>query len=312
MFIAVTMTVGFAYADEVKFPTLTTDGMVDYDLKTFYPTNSTYIVQISILYEVPMTIELPERITWFSLDGTAHFVSLQDEMRMIYFPAEEEKTISPTSALTNEDIERILADKRKELSEQDSSGFSKLRSCLVEFEEEEPVRFAAWDRIASLSEFIIPDQWINEDHYSRADLEAQKKWVICEALKKYKYVGAWEANKIIDGHELGEPLDTSDSPDTQDVTELAIEFEQMRAEAFQCSAQGKSQGLCLNYLAGDNYVKPEPKIPDWYNEYREARDVPIDLQLALDVAMLSQCDNYYKLYNATGAIELPSWLEHCE
>ena len=312
LIVTLTMSVGFAYADVVEFPTLTTDGMVDYDLKTFYPTNSSYIVQISILYEVPYVIEIPSLVTWFGLDGKAHFINLQDDFRMIHFPQDEQVIAQPDSGTTDAEIERILAEKRKELAEQDDSGFSKLRACLVEFEEQEPVRYEAWKRIANLEEFNIPDQWINQDHYSRAELEAQKKWVICEALKKYPYIGAWTANKIIDGHPLGEPQDTTDSPLTQDVTELAIEFEQMRAETFQCSEAGKSRGLCLDYMAGDKYVVPEPKLPDWYAEYREKFVEQVDVQVAIDQAMITQCDQYYHLYNQTGAIDLPSWLEHCE
>lgn len=301
-----------AYAAEVQFPTLTTDGMVDYDLKTFYPTNSTYIVQISILYDVPHPIEIPDRITWFEIDGTPHFVSLQDDMRMIHFPADEEKQIiSPSSALSESDIQRILAEKRKELSQEDNSGFSKLRACLVEFEELHPVRFAAWERIASLSEFTIPDQWLNQDHYSRAELEAQKKWVICEALKKYQYLGAWTANKIIDVH-VDKPQDTTDSPHTVPVTAEAIREAEYKAQVFACSLEGQRQGLCKDYMVGEKYVVPEPKLPDWYAQYREQNEQSVDLQTALDVAMLTQCENYYSLYQANSAIQLPSWLSHCE
>ncbi len=311
MFVALTMTMGFAYAEKVEFPILTDDGLIDYQLDTFYPTNSTYIIQISLLYQVDHPIEIPTIVTWFEIDGTSHNIDLQEDFRLIHFPVEEEETISPNSGLTEADIDKIIQDKHDELALEDDSGFSKLRACLVEFEEQEPVRYQAWNRIANLEEFIIPDEWLNKDHYSRAELEAQKKWVVCEALKKYKYVGAWEANKIIDVHEE-QPLDMTDSPDTVDVTVEAIESEQIRAETFQCSEAGKSRGLCLDYMAGEKYVPTFNRVPDWYNEYREQMAQPVDLQVALDEAMLTQCDNYFQLYNQTDAIEVPSWLEHCK
>ncbi len=300
-----------AYAAVVQFPTLTTDGMIDYDLKTFYPTNSTYIVQISILYEVDNPIEIPTILSWTGLDKKIYEINLQDDFKLIHFPAEEEQTISPSSGLTDSDIQRILDEKRKELAAEDNSGFSKLRVCLAEFEELHPIRFAAWDRIASLSEFSIPDQWLNQDHYSRAELEAQKKWVICEALKKYQWIGAYTANKIIDVH-VDKPQDTTDSPLTDPVTAEDIRQEEIKAEAFSCSEQGKSQGLCKDYLPGEEYLIPKPKMPAWYGEYRSVyRDTP-DLQAAIDVAMLTQCENYYKLYKQNAAIQLPTWLSHCE
>jgi len=312
VFIALTMTVGFAYADTVKFPTLTTDGMVDYKLDTFYPTNSTYIVQISILYEVPFVIEIPERITWYELNGKAHFIYLQDDFRLVHFPADEEKTPDFAGVLTEAQVQKVLADKRKELEAQDSSEFTKLRVCLEEFEEEQPVRYEAWKRIANLEEFGIPDQWINQDHYDRAQLEAQKKWVICEALKKYPHVGAWEANKGLDEDDKVLTADTSDSSTTIPVTEMAIDFEIMKAEQFQCSLQGKAQGLCANYMAGEKYVPPAPRLEDWYAEYRELKGLPLDYVTAIDEARATQCTDYFQLYNQTGAIEVPSWLLHCQ
>ena len=301
-----------AYADVVQFPTLTTDGMIDYQLDTFYPSDSTYIIQISILYEVNNPIEIPEKVTWYELDGTAHFVYLQDDFTLTYFPEEEEVNAGVSHGLTEHEIEKILEEKHQELAEESNSGFSKLRACLVEFEEQEPVRYQAWNRIANLEEFTIPDQWLNQDHYSRAELEAQKKWVICEALKKYSYIGAWEANKIIDGHELGKQQDTTDSPHTVPITEEAMIRAEHTAQLFACSLDGQRQGLCQNYMSGEKYVVPDPRIPDWYNQYREQQAAPVDAQLALDMAMLTQCENYYPLYQQRVGIELPTWLSHCE
>ena len=299
-----------AYADVVQFPVLTTDGMIDYQLDTFYPTNSTYIIQISILYEIENPLEVPEKITWYELDGTAHFVYLQDDFNLAHFPEEEVQDYESNQGLTEHDIEKIIDDKKQELAEESDSGFSKLRACLVEFEEEQPVRFEAWDRIADLQEFTIPDQWINSDTYSRAELEAQKKWVICEALKNYPYIGAWEANKIIDEH-INKSLDTTDSPHTVDVTEDAIRDEAFKAKVYSCSLEGQRQGLCKDYMVGEKYVLPDPRIPDWYNQYREQQAAPVDTQLAIDSAMLTQCEMYYPLYQQNSAVELPTWLSHC-
>ncbi len=312
---ALMISYGSVYAEVVKFPTLTTDGLIDYQLDTFYPTNSTYIVQISLLYEVNRPIEIPEKFTWYELDGTAHFVYLQDDFKLAHFPADEEKELDFAGVITDEEIQKILDEKRQELAEKASSEFSKLRVCLEEFkaqsDETGDQRYYAWQRIANLQEFDIPDQWLNQDHYDREELKAQKKWVVCEALKKYPYIGAWEANKGLDEDDKVEIADYSDSPLTLDVTENMIEAEIVKAEAFKCSLQGKAQGLCSDYMSGDKYVPTFSRVPDWYNEYRELKAQPVELQLALDVAMLTQCDNYYQLYNQTDAIELPTWLEHC-
>ena len=154
------------------------------------------------MYEVFEPIEIPPRLTWFGIDGTAHIVYLQDDFRLVHFPAEEEKELDFAGVITEHEIQKILADKRAELAAEDSSEFSKLRVCLEEFKATSDAtgdqRYYAWERIANLQEFDIPDQWINQDHYDRAELDAQKKWVICEALKKYQWIGAWEANKGLD------------------------------------------------------------------------------------------------------------------
>lgn len=300
-----------SYAAEVQFPVLPTDKMTGMDVKTFYPSNSTYIIQISVHYTVEHPLEVLQQFTWTDITGQTITIPIQGEFTEKHYPQDIVADPILKPLVSAEHAERIIQEKREEQKAAEDSAFTKLRQCLEEFEEEQPTRFKAWQRTATLSEFEIPDQWISSDTYDRFELEAQKKWVICEALKTYPHIGIYEANKIIDSLESQSLIDT-DSPDTVPVTEEMMQFEAQKAADFSCSTQGIQQGLCKDYLAGDKYDKPDPRIPSWYNTAREMQAVGNDANAALEKARQTQCDIYYSLYNATNAIEIPQWLSHCE
>lgn len=302
-----------AYADEIPFPVLPTDNWTGTDVKTFYPTNSSYIVQISVHYSVASPLEVIQDFTWSDITGQTHTMQLQEEFTVQHYPAEEKETIIvPKQVYTPEQIERILEEKKDELKISEENGYAKLRQCMVEFEVEQPVRFEAWKRTAGLVEFTIPDQKINSDTYDRIQLEAMKKWTICKMLKEYKFIGAYEANKSID-EPIGYALDESDDPRTIPVTEADIKAEEQRASDFACSNIGHYRGLCIQEFTGINRGNPDGyEVPSWYGTWRELNAEKTDAQGAIERALVAQCDNYYHLYkHKVGTENFPVWLEHC-
>ena len=303
-------TMSFAYADVVPMPQLPTDNLTGVDVKTFYPTNSTYIVQISVYYTVEHPIEVLNTLTWLDETEEKHVVLVKDAFTLKHFPPETEPEVEEKPRVDKEEIQRILAEKKAELQSSAENGFSKLRQCLEEFEVNQPVRFEAWVRIANLTEFSIPDAWINSDHYERSELEAQKKWVICDALKKYKWIGAWEANRIIDSLESQSLVETDD-PRTVPVTPKMIQSEIDKAEAYKCSDAGKSKGHCTQDFTGENRGTKEFNIPFWYAQYQNANNEVVNKEQAINKAMVAQCQNFYPLYEHKDAEKIPSWLGHC-
>ena len=310
LLVTLTMTVGFAYADEVKLPTLPTDNLTGIDVKSFYPTNQTYIVQISVHYQVESPIEVVNSIIWYDIEGQTHTILVNEEFGFKHYPQEE--TVMVTDPSVNLDkIAKIIAEKRAELEASANNGFTKLRACLDEFKEEQPVRFEAWVRTASLSEFNIPDEWVSADHYDRAQLDAQKKWVICEALKKYQWLGAYEANKSID-EPMGFTLDESDSPDTVPVTEEMMQAEIEKAEALQCSELGKARGLCSGDFTGINRGGYVTTLPDYYGAYLDKKAEVSYKDVEIAKSLLTMCDEYMPQYSGQiGDERFPTWLNHC-
>lgn len=302
------ITYGTVYADEVQFPTFTTDGLTGMDVQTFYPSNSTYTVQIVLQYHVEHPLEVPETLTWFGIDSTLHEIKLQEDFRFEHFPTEEVE--ENNSAQEEADrIDAILDQKKLELA-QAQPELDKYRLCLEEFKEEYPIKFQAWERIGTLIEFELSYQQLYSDHPDVAETNANKKHQECEIRKVYPFVGAYEANKVVDGLTESETTNLDQTMSTP-TTDEDIRQQEIIAEAFTCSDQGKSQGLCKDYLAGDAYTKPQPRLPAWYGTYTDMKSESSDLQGAIDKAMLEMCWTYYPLYANTDAIELPHWLTHC-
>lgn len=298
---------GSVYAEEVTFPTFTTDGLTGMDVQTFYPSNSTYTVQIVLQYHVEHPLEIPETVTWFGIDSILHEIKLQDEFNLAHFPAEE--VAEDTKKQDELDrIDAILDEKKLELVEA-TPELDKYRLCLEEFKTESPVKFQAWERIGSLTEFELTYQQTYADHPTVAETNANKKHQECEVRKSYPFVGVWEANKELDG--LSEPIVTDMTSESEGVTAEDIKAQESIAEKFQCSDEGKSRGLCLDYMSGDKYVKPEPNLEDWYGYYQNVKNTSTDIQEELDRLKKVQCDNYFHLYNATSAIEVPQFLSNC-
>ena len=131
-------------------------------------------------------------------------------------------------------------------------------------------------------------------------------------LKDYKFIGIYEANKSID-EPVGKSLDETDDPRTDPVTEADIKAEEQRALDFSCTNSGHQRGLCITEFSGINRGNPDGySIPNWYNQWREQKDQETDTAAAIDAAMLTQCDNYFPLYEyKVGTQYFPKWLEHC-
>lgn len=300
---------GTVFAEEVTFPTLTTDNLTGMSVNTFYPSNSTYTVQIVLQYNVDHPLEIPETITWFGIDSKLHTIDLQDDFTMEHFPTEEVEVVDKQQERLDE-IDQILDEKKLELLET-SPALDKVRLCIQEFKEEYPIKYQAWERLGTLTEFELTFQQLYSDHPDVAELEANKKHQECEIRKTYPFVGIWEANKGLDAEDKVGQADHSDAEETDPVTDEDIRQEEIKAEAFTCSDDGKAQGLCKDYLAGDEYLKPEPRLPAWYGTYTDMKAESSDLQGAIDKAMLEMCWTYYPLYANTDAIQLPKWLTHC-
>jgi hypothetical protein len=175
---------------------------------------------------------------------------------IIRIPAQDEFITANTPILKQPTVAEIIVEAEEyrtsiderieEREEQAQEIWGDYRQCLIEFAEEQPVRFAAWERTASLTEFTIPNEEMFVRHHDQIQKKADLAWQACETLKKYKWIGVQEANKIIDGHPLGLPLDTTDSPYTVDITQEALDEAERIALEFACSDTGTSMGLCRN------------------------------------------------------------------
>jgi hypothetical protein len=209
-------------------------------------------------------------------------------------------------------ISRVIAEKHAERQEAIDAIYNPdaLRECLVEFNAENPEGFQAWLRTAGLEEFVIPDQEIFEQQYDNLQLPAQMNYDACEALKNYKWVGAYEANKIIDKKSF-QTLDPWDSPKTSDITDEDIAQQAKRAEEYMCSTIGHYRNLCDKTFEGENRGDPDGYyIPFWYADYVKEHNLEPDKQVELEKSFATQCQEHYPLYEHK--TEIPKWLEHCK
>jgi hypothetical protein len=108
-------------------------------------------------------------------------------------------------------------------------------------------------------------------------------------------------------------LDETNSPDTPEpVTQEDKEEQAEIAQAFACSDSGKQQGLCIDRFSGEEYVPKFSRLPAWYGQYLESRDTTNSLENAIADSLVTQCQEYYPLYeHKVGMESFPTWLNHC-
>jgi len=220
---------------------------------TQYSSNNTYTVNIALMYQVDSEHEVPSIISWVDLNGELHTVSLQDEFTLANSdPSEEVPDEEPTrDEIVNERIEEKKDANQKVKDEI----WGKYNACLEQFKQEQPVRFEAWHRTAALTDFEVPDSSAANfnANYDAETLKAEKAWQVCETLKKYPWIGMYEANKELDESDGTKSLSDFNDPKTPapfDQSDLDKEAE--KAEKFKCSNLGRQMGLCAGDFTGIN------------------------------------------------------------
>lgn len=220
------------YADSLKLPSLSDDNVVGMNVYTNYQSDNRYTVNIEVQYQVNSPLEVPNVITYFSIDGTQIFtIPVQEEFITKNTPI----VAGEEPELTAEEIEKIAQEARhdkikQKIEAETTQFFEDFTTCLELFKEEDSVKYEAWLRTAGLEDFIFPDNPPTKSNLSSNEQLIKQKHQECIHMRAYQDFGPWEANKIIDGHELGKSLDESDSPHTVDITAEDILAEAQRAE----------------------------------------------------------------------------------
>ena len=300
-----------AYADTVQYPEISADNMIGQDVQVKYQTDNRWTVIVTTQFQVNNVLEIPDKIYYPAMDGQVYTINLKDGFILAnsdaqYNSGEDFEIIEP-------DVTSPIDDKLEELQDIKDEVWGKYLTCMEEFEEEQPIRFEAWKRTAALTDFDIPDDSIAYDtaNYQAEELKGERAWQICEAIKKYKWIGVVEANKSMVEDQPWQ-LDETDSPLTDPVTQDDKDEAERIAESFACSDAGKQQGLCITHFGREEYVPTFSRLPAWYGEYLNQRDTDNDLENAIARSLQTQCEVYYPLYIHKVELEsFPEWLEHC-
>lgn len=312
--LAIIVGVNYANAENgmVDYPTIPDANMIGQDVQVTYQTDNRWTITVTTQFQVNSILELPEIIYYPGIDGQIYSINLKDEFiiandPMAYNSADDVEIVEDTY------VSKVIEKKKVEMQDERDEVWGKYRVCMEEFEAEQPVRFEAWKRTSTLSEFEIPDESIayGSANYSAEELKGERAWQVCEGIKNYQWIGVVEKNKVME-KDLPWKLDETNSPDTPEpVTQADKDVQAQIAQDFKCSPQGKHQGLCSDYLSGDYYV-PRFSTPFWYGAYLEMRDTGNDADEAVRQSIETQCTNFYPLYeHKVGMDSFPQWLNHC-
>lgn len=307
------------YADNgmVDYPKISADNMIGQHVGVNYFDDNKWTVTVTTQFQAFSEFDVPNIIYYTDIEGQVHSINIKEGFVLHNSTpqVEEDKIPTPTP---QDVIEKRVEEKKLAKEKIIDELWGDYATCLVQFEEEQPVRFHAWKRTAELTEFEVPDKSIAwyEQNYSTEELKAEKAWQVCETLKKYPWVGIQEANKSID-EPLGFELDDSDSPNTVDVTENALKIEADKAEAFKCSVLGIQRNMCGEESTavnrGNPFIYDLRNLPSWYGIYLGQKETSPDLSAALGESLERMCTEYYPLYEHKVGTEnqFPQWLEHC-
>lgn len=222
-----------AYADTVMLPELSTEHVSGVNVFTTYQSDNRYTVNIQVQYQVENQLQVPDTITYFSIDGSQLFtIPLKEEFVEANNPSVVEGSSTP---LTEEEVKALaqlerLAEKRAELAAERDQFYPVVKTCLEEFKQDNPIAYEGWFRTANLEDWQIPTKVPQSSNLSYHELIAKKQYEACLHMKNFGDIGLWEAHKIID-HVEPQSLDDTDSPHTVEVTEQDIINEANRAAA---------------------------------------------------------------------------------
>jgi len=194
-------TVSTVYAERgfVGFPEISDSNMIGQDVQVTYQTDNRWTITVTTQFQVDKVIELPETIYYPGIDGQIYSIDLKEGFILANSGAQYNSADAP-------DVEELsvgeagIEKKKQEIQEEQDDVWGKYKTCMIEFEEEQPVRFEAWQRTATLTEFEIPDETIayGTANYSNEELKAERAWQVCEGIKNYPWIGVYEKNKSMD------------------------------------------------------------------------------------------------------------------
>lgn len=149
-----------AYADSIKLPELSDENLRGVNVFTTYQSDNRYTVNIQVQYQVDSHLEVPEVITYFSMDGTQIFsIPAQDE----FVTANTPIVITAEPELSETELEKISQDQRFEevqmkIEAEKNQFYDDFITCLELFEQESPVKYEAWFRTSDIEDFVFPDK----------------------------------------------------------------------------------------------------------------------------------------------------------
>ena len=316
-----------AYADSLKLPVLSDDNVVGINVYTNYQSDNRYTVNIQVQYQVDNYFEVPETITYFSMDGTQIFtIPVQDE----FIQANTPVVAGEEAELTQAELDKIEQQKhieeiRMKIDAEKNQFYQDFITCLETFETKHPVRYEAWQRTAEIEDFVLADKVPTSSNLSTIEKAIKLKTEECRHMMSFNDFGPWEANKIIDGLIVHPGLDESDSPLTVDITQSDIDEQAEIAENQKKhyndpykELEGINRGNSDVHLEDKSefcqstafeidpsgQICPINSLITHYEQYKEKTPEQIhdELQQLL-------CETYSHQYQSN---RVPNWLSHCE
>lgn len=318
------------HAEEVRLPALSTDNLEGVNVFTTYQSDNRYTVNIQVQYQVGSALEVPETITYFSMDQTQIFtIPVKQE-----FIAKNNPIVANETPLSEEELRAIeqLHEQdllREKIQAEKTQFYTDFITCLETFEREQPIRYEGWFRTSEVQDYLLPDKVPTDNNLDSFEKAAKKKHQECVHMMNFVDVGPWEANKIIDGNELGPGLDTSDSPLTVEITDADILAEAKRAEASEKTYQdpnqefeGVNRGNPYSGESKDDLCQPVSWIISPSGQICPLKD-KLELESGQTNTSLTQqeaiakqaaCDHYAPLYTHSKSAweNKPIFLAHCE
>jgi hypothetical protein len=314
-----------AYADSIPQPDLSKDKAIGSTTYVTFQSDYRYTVITETQYQVEGPLQVPEVITYPSIDGTQIFTI---PLKELFIKANTPVVAGEEAELTQSELDKIAQQKRHEDLRQEIEAeklkfYPEVKTCLEEFQKNNPIGYEGWLRTANMDDWTIPTNVPQANNLNYYEKDAKKKHQACLHMTNYTDIHIWEANKVQDRPQL-QSLDESDSPLTVPVTEADILAEAQRAEE-----QKRHYINPYKDFEGENRGNPDVHLED-KSQFCQTTAWEIDAsgQLCPMNALIQHyeqqvektpqqiheelqellCDEYQHQYTA---VRHPDWLSHC-
>lgn len=318
--------ISLAYADTLPLPQLSDENVTGVNVYTSFQSDNRWTTVIEVQYQVTSPLEVPETITYFSIDGTqTEVIPVRDQ----FIEANTPVIITPETLTEEEqkqiDIQNRLEENEKKQQEIRDQKLDKALTCLYGQTEDGTITWQAERETLKLQKTTYFHQLPADYQLKQLELWTEE----CKIKENYWATShPYFTNKALtEAVEIDWPLglDETDAPWTVDVTPEMLQAEAIRAENIPKHWNDPYQGFTgaeLNPPEGPrNTCQPVHWSIDERGEFCPLQDYakydyldrnPVD---QVELAMIQMCEAYLPAPDAahykTAWENRQAILQHC-